>query len=262
MIGSAGSAGSAFNVASGLRYACRVIPFPATRRSVIERIRAGDADIRRTAFGDLAAGYWRPSYHYLRLHWRLAPESAEDVVQAFFTVAFEKGYLERYDPAKAKFRTFLRTCLDRFVQNTQKAERAEKRGGQTETLSLDFPGAERELTHIAANDLRDLDRFFRDEMIRALFGRAVDELRGECDDAGKRATFRAFECHDLAPAADVSYASVARELNLTVTQVTNCLHVARRRFRELALGHLRDLCGTDEEFRLEARELFGIEVDV
>jgi len=122
--------GNAFarHCAGGLRYACRVIPFPPTRRSVIERIRADDADVRRMAFGDLAEGYWRPSYHYLRLHWRLAPEAAEDAVQAFFSVAFEKGYVERYDPAKAKFRTFLRTCLDRFAQNTQKAERAEKRG--------------------------------------------------------------------------------------------------------------------------------------
>ena len=251
----------AAHAAGGLRYACRVIPFPPTRRSVIERIRAEDADVRRMAFGDLAAGYWRPSYHYLRLHWRLAPEAAEDVVQAFFTVAFEKGYVERYDPAKAKFRTFLRTCLDRYVQNTQKAERAEKRGGQADHLSLDFPGAERELMAIASSDLHDLDRFFRDEMIRSLFGRAVDELRRTYDESGKAAIFRVFECHDLAPAPDVSYASVARELDVTVSQVTNYLHAARRRFRELALGHLRCLCGTDEEFRLEARELFGVEVD-
>jgi hypothetical protein len=60
------------------------------------------------------------SYHYLRLHWSLAPEAAEDAVQAFFTVAFEKNYLERYDRSKAKFRTFLRVCLDRFVQNPEK----------------------------------------------------------------------------------------------------------------------------------------------
>jgi RNA polymerase sigma factor (sigma-70 family) len=238
-----------------------VIPFPATRRSVIERIRANDAEVRRMAFGDLAAGYWRPSYHYLRLHWRLAPEAAEDVVQAFFTVAFEKGYVERYDPTKAKFRTFLRTCLDRFVQNTQKAERAEKRGGRAEHLSLDFPGAERELAAIASSDLRDLDGFFRDEMIRSLFERAVDDLRRTCDESGRASIFRVFERHDLAPTSDVSYASVARELDVTVSQVTNYLHAARRSFRELALGHLRGLCGTDEEFRLEARELFGVEVD-
>jgi RNA polymerase sigma factor (sigma-70 family) len=252
---------AAARATGGLRYACRVIPFPATRGSVIERIRADDADIRRSAFGDLAAGYWRPSYHYLRLYWRLAPEEAEDVVQAFFTAAFEKRYVERYDPAKAKFRTFLRTCLDRFVQNTQKMERAEKRGGGAERLSLDFPGAENALAEITSSDLRDLDRFFRDEMIRALFGRAVDDLRRGCEESGKAALFRVFERHDLAPAPDVSYASLARELDVTVSQVTNYLHAARRRFRELALGHLRSLCGTDEEFRLEARELFGLEVD-
>jgi DNA-directed RNA polymerase specialized sigma24 family protein len=252
---------SAAPAAGGLRYACRVIPFPATRRSVIERIRADDAEVRRTAFGDLAAGYWRPSYHYLRLHWRLPPEAAEDVVQAFFTVAFDKGYVERYDPAKAKFRTFLRTCLDRFVQNTQKAERAEKRGGGMEHVSLDFAGAESALAEIASSDLRDLDRFFRDEMIRALFGRAVDDLRRVCEESGKPALFRVFERHDLAPSPDVSYAGLARDLNLTVSQVTNYLHAARRRFRELALDHLRNLCGTDEEYRLEARELFGVEVN-
>jgi DNA-directed RNA polymerase specialized sigma24 family protein len=237
-----------------------VISFPATHRSVIEAIRSTDAAVRRMAFGDLAAGYWRPSYHYLRLHWRLTPDQAEDVVQAFFAIAFEKGYVERYDASKAKFRTFLRTCLDRFVLNTQKAERAEKRGGGTEWLSLDFPGAERELADLAATDMRDLDRFFRDEMIRALFGRAVDDLRTLCNDSRKTVVFRVFELHDLAPAGDVSYASVARALDLTISQVTNYLHGARRRFREIALGHLRGLCGTDEEFRLEARELFGVEI--
>jgi DNA-directed RNA polymerase specialized sigma24 family protein len=102
-------------------YPCRVLPFPATHRSVLERVRSDDAEIRRAAFGDLAQGYWRPSYHYLRLHWRLSPEDAEDAVQAFFTTAFEKGYVEAYDPARAMFRTFLRTCLDRFVQNRRKA---------------------------------------------------------------------------------------------------------------------------------------------
>jgi len=42
--------------------------------------------------------------------------------------------------------------------------------------------------------------------------------------------------------------------------VTNDLHRARRRFRELALAELRALVGTDDEFRSEARDLFGFEV--
>jgi DNA-directed RNA polymerase specialized sigma24 family protein len=235
--------------------------FPATRRSVLERVRSGDADVRRTAFGDLALAYWRPSYHYLRLHWRLDPDGAEDVVQAFFTTAFEKRYLERYDPARARFRTFLRTCLDRYVQNTWKAERAEKRGGGRTTLPLDFPGAEGELSALSARDLSDVERFFHDETVRWLFARTIDAMRARYDVEGKPMIFAAFERHDLTPAPDASYATVARDLQLSTAQVTNYLHAARKRFREIALEQLRSMTGTDEEFRAEARELFGVEIE-
>ena len=238
-----------------------MIPFPATHLSILERLRGGDPQVRHAAFGDLAEGYWRPSYHYLRLQWRLAPEAAEDAVQAFFTVAFEKGYLEKYDPSKARFRTFLRVCLDRFVQNLQKAEQAARRGGLAERLSLDFPGAERELAERAIADLGDPDRFFRDETIRALFGRALESLRRACDAEGKPQVFRVFERHDVRPDDQTSYSTVARDLNLTVAQVTNYLHAARRRFRELILTHLRDLVADDHEFRAEARDLLGLEID-
>ena len=50
--------------------------FPATRHSAIERIRAGNADARREAFGDLIEGYWKPVYKHLRLTWRLDAEDA------------------------------------------------------------------------------------------------------------------------------------------------------------------------------------------
>ena len=227
---------------------------------MLERIQSDDRDVRRAAFGDLAEGYWRPSYHYLRLHWHLPAASAEDVVQAFFTAAFEKQYVERYDPVKAKFRTFLRTCLDRFVQNHQKAERAEKRGGGHAHVPLDFPGAERELAAIAVQDRRDLDRFFHDETVRDLFARTIDAMRRAYEAEDKSIVFRVFERHDLRPSADLTYGTLARELDLTTAQVTNYLHAARRRFREQALINLRALVGTDEEFRDEARELFGLEI--
>jgi hypothetical protein len=243
-----------------------VIPFPATHRSVLERIRSADERERRVAFGDLAEGYWRPSYHYLRLHWRLAPPEAEDAVQAFFTSAFEKRYLERYDPSKARFRTFLRVCLDRYVQNLQQAERADKRGGAAMHLPLDVAGAEREIAR-SADAARwrqaaapDLDRLFHDETIRTLFARTVDAMQRAFAAEGRQAVFDVFERHDLTPSPGATYASIAAGCDLTVFQVTNYLHAARRRFRDLALDHLRALAATDEEFRMEARDLFGIDV--
>ena len=49
--------------------------------------------------------------------------------------------------------------------------------------------------------------------------------------------------------------------SLTTTQVTNYLARVRRRFRERALETLRALCGSEAEFRREARDLFGLEVE-
>ena len=73
-------------------YLCRVIPFPTTHRSIFERVRSENPEVQRLAFGDLAN--WR-RLHYLRLQWRQAPGGGQ-VVQAFFTTAFEKSYLEKY----------------------------------------------------------------------------------------------------------------------------------------------------------------------
>jgi hypothetical protein len=78
---------------------------------------------------------------------------------------------------------------------------------------------------------------------------------------GKARAFEAFERHDLSDDEGRSYAGVAATMGVPVTTVTNDLHTARTRFREIALRHLRGLVGTDEEFRDEARQLFGVDVD-
>ncbi len=111
-------------------------------------------------------------------------------------------------------------------------------------------------------NLHDLDQFFRDETIRALFAQTAEDLRSLYEAEGRAVVYQAFALHDLADDVDRTYASVAAQLGISVPQVTNHLHAARKRFRERALARLRSLTGTDEEFRSEARDLFGVEVDV
>jgi RNA polymerase sigma factor (sigma-70 family) len=234
--------------------------FPATRYSVIERIRDDDPDLRREAFGDLVDGYWKPVYKHLRITWRLDAEDARDLTQGFFADAFQKSWLERYEPDKARFRTFVRVCADRFVMNMRQSASRLKRGGGIPTLSLDFEGVEREVAASRFATQPEPDEFFHQEFIRALFQKAVDDLRVECEAKGWTIHFALFERYDLNPAESVSYAELAREFGLTATQVTNNLAHVRRRFRERALGALRGLCGSEQEFRREARELFGVDV--
>ena len=234
--------------------------FPPTRHSVIERLRNDDVIERRAAFGDLVDGYWKPVYKHLRATWRLSPEDAQDLTQAFFSDAFEKGWLARYEPGKARFRTFVRVCVDRFAMNARQAASRAKRGGDLRIVSLDFDEAEREVRTQAMRAPADAEDFFRQEFVRSLFGRAIDMTRAEMQSSGRTVHFTLFTRYDLDPTDDVSYSSLAKELSLTESQVTNYLSQVRRTFRTNALASLRAICGSDDEFQREARELFGMEV--
>jgi RNA polymerase sigma factor (sigma-70 family) len=235
--------------------------FPATRHSAIERIRDADPDTRREAFGDLVTGYWKPVYKHLRLTWRLDAEDARDLTQGFFADAFQKAWLEKYEPGKARFRTFVRVCADRFVMNMRQSSSRLKRGGGVQTLPLDFDGAEREVASRSLAALPEPDEFFHQEFVRALFDKTVTDLRAEYEERGRPIPFTLFERYDLALIEGVSYAELAREFGLTQAQVTNNLAQVRRRFRERALDALRGLCGSDQEYRREARDLFGLEIE-
>jgi len=229
---------------------------------MIERIRARDADVRREAFGDVVEAYWRPVYAHLRLTWGLTPEDAQDLTQGFFTGAFEKTWLEAYDPARARFRTFVRVCADRYVMNWKQAATRLKRGGRAALAPADFDAAERALAERAtrAQGAGDPEEVFRQEFIRSVFSRALEAVRGECLARDRLVDFTIFERYDVDPEDSVTYGRLAGELGLTVTQVTNRLATVRRSFREHALEALRALSGSEAHYREEAREVFGLEV--
>jgi hypothetical protein len=234
--------------------------FPLTRHSVVAALKANDVAERERAFGVLVGAYWRPVYKYLRLRWRLAPSDAEDATQTFFGRAYERDYFARFDASRARFRTFLRTCVDAFAANERQAAQRLKRGGGAEHVSLDYATAEAEL--VGASPPDDYERFFAREWVRAIFAAAVEELRTRCERDGHGAHYDIFSRYDLAEgdaARAVSYASLAMELGLTTSQVTNYLAVARRQFRAIVLEQVRALTATDAEFRDEVRELFGFD---
>jgi RNA polymerase sigma factor (sigma-70 family) len=233
--------------------------FPATRHSIVAAIRSDQADVRRSAFDALVHAYWKPVFKYVRLKWHASPEDAADLTQGFFLRAFEKDFFSGFDPARAKFRTFLRTCLDGFVANARKADARLKRGGGVTLVPMDIDEAERELRRHAPSAIDDFDAYFHREWLRSLFGAAAVRLRDACAARGRPERFQAFEQYDLAgdDADRPTYGELARRLGLSAAGVTNELAAARREFRRYVLEALREQCPTDEEFDAEARALGG-----
>jgi Sigma-70 region 2 len=231
--------------------------FPATRLTLVQRAGAGRPD-RAAALQSLAGAYWKPLYKYLRLQWRLSPEAAEDLTQDLFADLLRGDALARFDPARARFRTWLRLQADGVAGHAREAAGRVKRGGRERILPLDFGGAEGELTGAEPAAPDDPDALFDREWLRALFGGAVDALRARCDADGRALHFELFRRYDLQPAEPrPTYAALGREHGLTETQVLNHLAWARAQFRREALARLRELAGSEDEYRQDARRLFG-----
>ena len=233
--------------------------FPATRHSIVAAMRGTRPDDRRSAFDALVTAYWKPVFKYVRLKWHASSEDAADLTQGFFLKAYEKDFFSAFDASRARFRTYLRTCLDGFVANARKADARLKRGGGVTLIPIDFSEAERELQQQAIGRVDDFDAYFRREWLRSLFACAADRLRDACAVGGRADRYAVFQQYDLASddRDRPTYAELGRRLDLSPAEVTNELAAARREFRRLVLEALREQCTSDEEFQAESQALTG-----
>jgi hypothetical protein len=147
--------------------------------------------------------------------------------------------------------------VDSYVINALQAERRLKRGGDASFVPLDIADVETRLT-ADQNAAHDPDAVFHREWVRSVLVTAIDRLREHCEAEGRSVHLALFERYDLASADErPTYAKLGTDFGIPTTQVTNWLAATRREFRAVVLDTLRDLSGSDEEFREEARSLLG-----
>ena len=226
--------------------------FPTTRLSALMGLHEPQG--RRRAWDALLAAYWKPAYKHVRLRLHKDREDAADLVQGFFARAFENDFFTGYEPARARFRTFLRTCLDRYVANDDKAQRRLKRGGDVTIVALDFDAAEHELARTVSSTEDIFDREWR----RTLLELGIEALRDHCQATDREQCFALFERYDLS-IDDVrpTYQWLADELAIPITTVTSQLAWARRELRRCVREKLAEITADDAEMEAEAKVLFG-----
>ena len=227
--------------------------FPPTRHSAVAAVRSADAAERARGLAILSAVYWRPVYTYLRLRWHKPHEEAADLAQEFFVQVVQRDLLARFDPSRARLRTFLRTCIDGLVANYDKAAFRKKRGGGA--VPLDFDGAREEIERLEGG-CDPPDVLFEKEWARGVSTIALRRLEQECASAGKSQHYALLERYDLGDARP-TYAELSRSFGVAVTDVTNRLFRVRRELRRIVLEVLRELTAGEDEFREEARALLG-----
>lgn len=199
--------------------------FPPTSRSMLDDLGSADASTKARARERLAEQYWTPIYTYLRFRWRLTPDRAAEVTQELFLKDLERETFRKFDPERSRFRTFLRTCSDNLVRSQARYDGAVKRGaGQL----VELDEAEAAMSKLDAT-LSPEDAFEHAWRLRvAAIARARLDANLRSRGKGKHADVFAI-LHDEDPPP--SYADVAARLEITVNDVTNWLHVARREWR-------------------------------
>jgi len=101
--------------------------FPTTRWTLVVAASVPHRKEARSALVSLCENYWYPLYAYL--HRRgYPPDRTQDLTQEFFIRVLEGRYLDRADPEKGRFRSFLLTSLKFFVADEEDRKRARKRG--------------------------------------------------------------------------------------------------------------------------------------
>lgn len=229
--------------------------FPDTRYSVVAALCSTDSTVRERAAEVVARVYRSPVIAVLQLRWQLDRADAEDLAHDFLAHAFARDWLQRYDPAKGRFRTFLRSCLLAYASTAHEAATRHKRGGGARHVSLDAAA------RAPASDA-DLDVVFHQEWVRAVFERSLEALARECEAAGRQSTWDVFVAYDVEGSSAEprpNYTQIAARFALPVTQVTNYLTWARRRLRVHVLEVVRALTADEAEFRAEARALLGVD---
>jgi RNA polymerase sigma-70 factor (ECF subfamily) len=229
--------------------------FPTTHWSLV--LAAGDpgGPSAREALAELCQSYWFPLYAYIRRRGHNS-DRAQELTQDLFVRLLEKEVLAAADPARGRFRAFLRAVCADFLANHRDWVGARKRGGDRIFIPINVAEAEDRYAAEPGHDLT-AERIFDRSWALTLLGRVLDLLRGEYDRAGQTAAFAELSPVLTEGAGVVPYATLAARLGTTEGAVRVAVHRLRRRYGALLRTEIAATVDDPAEVDDEIRDLFS-----
>ena len=227
--------------------------FAPTQWSVVLRAGRNDTPRAQQALARLCRTYWYPLYAHVRRR-GLGTHDAQDLTQEFFARLLARQTLERADPARGRFRTFILTALDRFLADEWDKARAQKRGGGADVLSLDLAAAEQRFDQEPADSAAP-DQAFDRQWALALLETVLSRLENEYRRDGKADWFAALRPTLTGAGESQPYAELAARLGSNEGAVKVAVHRLRKRYRALLQAEIAETVASPEEAPEEMRYL-------
>jgi len=229
--------------------------FNTTHWSLVRRA-ATPSPEGRVALEALCRAYWFPVYAFARKQGCNAAD-AEDVTQDFFAEIVRSEFLQRADPDRGRFRSYLLTAVKRRIVNAHERASAEKRGGKARLVSIDEPLAEKQFLEIDDPGLDPSQTYERSWALTVL-QRARQRLRAEQAALGRLSEFELLEPFLSAPPAEGEYASLAANLKMARNGVAVAVHRLGKSFRNLVRDEIADTVEDPAEVGDELNHLLKV----
>jgi len=234
--------------------------FETTHWTEILSARTLDQGRRREAIGAVLARYWKPMYCYLRRKGH-NNEEAKDLVQGFCQeIALDCGLLQKADPERGRFRTFLLTSLSHYASNVRRAGATRKRAPAGAMFALDG---------IAAEDMPKLshevtpDEAFNYAWASQLLDDVLAAVEAGCRDNGKDVHWDVFRERTVSPLMEntkpPSLSTLCAKHHIPdEAKASNMIITVKRRFQGELARQVRLAVGSDADVQQEIGDLLKI----
>lgn len=229
--------------------------FATTHWSLITRAVTASPE-GRAALEALCRAYWFPVYAFARKQ-GCAASDAEDVTQDFFAEIVQSEFLQRADPERGRFRSYLLTAVKRRIVNAHDRASAQKRGGGVRFVSIDEPVAEKQFLEIDDPGLDPSQTYERSWALTVL-QRAHRRLRAEQAALGRLPEFELLEPFLSAPPAEGEYAALANNLKMARNAVAVAVHRLGKSYRNLVREEIADTVEDPAEVGAELNHLLKV----
>lgn len=230
--------------------------FDTTQWSLVQAAADTSAPEARGALEALCQRYWQPLYWFLRRAGHNA-EDAQDLTQGFLARLIEKHDVRQASRDRGRFRSFLLSALKHFVQNEAQRLRAQKRGGGTSLLSLDFD-VEEGGYRLDAADTRTPEAVYERRWALTLIERVLQAMRRDAEEADTVREFDVLKPSLVGESAPAGYAAWAAALGSSEGAVKVAVHRLRRRFQRALRAEIAQTVLTEGDIDEELRYLAGI----
>ncbi len=229
--------------------------FQTTHWSVVREAAELNPEASAAALERLCRTYWYPLYAYVRRLGHSAEES-QDLTQEFFARLLSKHYLARANRSKGRFRSFLLSSLNHFLNSEWRRCQAVKRGAGRTLISLDETAAEDRYTAEAVSPLSP-ERLYERRWALELLDLALARLRAEYAAAGRGSQFEQLQGFLTTAADERRYAEVAPELGISPGAAMVAVHRLRQRYRDVLREEIAQTVNSPSEIDEEIRWLFA-----